>query len=116
MVALLAVMAVGFLRANAPLNLPWLAAGLVLAGGLKYEIAYLVTLPCAVCVPGSCTTVKGLIKELLREHYGRIVHQERAWHEQDVWKVLTHVLVEALTIDPEAVTPDAHLVYDLGLS
>jgi acyl carrier protein len=72
------------------------------------------TTPLAVRVPASCATVKGLIKALLQTHYGLLSEQEQMAHHREVWEVLRAVIVESLNVPPEAVTPSAHLVYDLG--
>jgi hypothetical protein len=92
----------------------WLLLGLLLGTGLKYAVAYLLTVRWAVCFPASCATVKGLVKTLLRENYGLLVEREKGWHEQEVWYALREVLVEALNVDPQEVRPEAHLVRDLG--
>jgi hypothetical protein len=69
-----------------------------------------------VCFPASCLTIKNLIKTLLRSHYGLIAARERMWQEQEVWRALQPLLVEALNVRPEQIVADAHLVYDLGAS
>lgn len=92
----------------------WILLSLIAGTGLKSGLAHLLTVPCAVHFPESCATVRGLIKTLMHTDYGRIVEQEQAWHERDVWNTLQGILAEALGVSPEEVTPEAHLVRDLG--
>jgi acyl carrier protein len=92
----------------------WLALSLLAGTGLKYGVAHLLTVPLAVCFPPSCATVKGLVKQLLKSNYGRLAARENACHHGEVWAVLEDILVEALGVDRERVTPDARLVEDLG--
>lgn len=65
--------------------------------------------PFAVLIPMSCATVGDVV---------RVVRTPgpngQRWTEPDVWDALQKVIVEQLDVKPEDVTPDAHLVYDLG--
>jgi acyl carrier protein len=72
------------------------------------------TYPLAVQLPPSCATVKGFITTLLRQHYGLLAGREQMWHHREVWYALQTILVEALNVRPEDVTPASHLVQDLG--
>ncbi|MEN6450788.1 MAG: hypothetical protein ABFC96_09870 [Thermoguttaceae bacterium] len=39
----------------------------------------------------------------------------RAWTDEEVWEIMCDCIVAALGVKPEAVTPDARLVEDLGM-
>lgn len=104
----------GFFLGNPARDPFWLWFGLLIGGAVKYGAAYILTLPCAVCIPPSCSTVKSLIKTILRSDYGRMAARARMWHEHEVWHALVPILVEALNVKPEQVVIDAHLINDLG--
>jgi hypothetical protein len=89
--------------------------GLALGTVLKYLAAYSLTFPYAVCFPEPCRTVKDLLKQFVRENFALLAEREATWHAQDVWLTLRDILVEALNVRPERVTPEAHLIYDLGM-
>jgi hypothetical protein len=89
--------------------------GLALGTGLKYVAAFCLTFPYAVCFPEACRTVKDLLKKLIRENFALLAEREQTWQAQEVWLTLRMILVEALGIRPEQVTPEAHLIYDLGM-
>lgn len=36
------------------------------------------------------------------------------WTEEEIWTELRQVIVNQLRVPPEAVQPEAHIVYDLG--
>jgi hypothetical protein len=68
----------------------------------------------AVQLPAECATVGGTVKSILRRNYAEPLPGRRIWHPTEVWETLRRVVVDQLAVPPEAVTPDADFIHDLG--
>jgi len=71
--------------------------------------------PFAVQLPAACATVEGVTRAILRLNYGLYVQREKTWNEKEVWETLHDVIVDELSVKPEAVTKEAQFVRDLRL-
>jgi len=78
-------------------------------------LAYRLSTPFAVQLPADCATVEGVTRAILRLNYGVYVQREKTWNEKDVWETLHNVIVDELSVKPEAVTKEAQFVRDLRL-
>jgi acyl carrier protein len=59
-------------------------------------------------------TVRGLVRAITLENYGRICARERRWNRREVWEALHSLVVKQLGARPEQVTEGARFVDDLG--
>jgi hypothetical protein len=78
-------------------------------------LAYRLSTPFAVQLPAGCATVEGVTRAILRLNYGLYVQRERTWNEKEVWQTLHDVIVDELSVNPDAVRKEAEFVRDLLL-
>lgn len=91
-------------------------AALWFVGSLLFAwLAYRVSTPFAVQLPADCATVEGVTRAILRLNYGVYVQKEKTWNEKEVWETLHDVIVDELSVKPEAVTKEAQFARDLRL-
>ena len=66
-------------------------------------------------LPGkSFTTFHGLTEQLMAKNGAKLADRHDAFSSRDVWTILRLVLMDQLGVDRDKITPDAHLVRDLG--
>lgn len=101
---LLTTSGLGFLTGHPP----WGAVGLT-GTALFAWLTPKMAASLAVEFPTSCATVGAAAKALAGPR-----PDGKRWVEPDVWEALKVVVLDHLDVPLRAVTPDAHLVYDLG--
>ncbi len=73
------------------------------------------TRPFAIHPSRHCGTLRGLVEAVLALNFQRLTEQYDGARAKDVWMALRAIIVEQLGVAPEAVTPAARFVQDLGL-
>mgnify|MGYP001826585830 FL=1 len=93
------------------------ASGIVALLALVFSTATAVTItrPFALETDESFQTIRGLVQTLVAMNYAKLSARHQSQRPTDVWNVLQWIVAEQLGVDKERVTPEASLVYDLGL-
>lgn len=73
------------------------------------------TRPFAIYPSQHCRTLRGLVEAILALNFQRLTEQYNGARAKDVWMALRAIIVEQLGVAPEAVTPAARFIQDLGL-
>jgi acyl carrier protein len=78
--------------------------------------ASMITTPFATLVPLECGTVRTAVRYLILKDFNAIRHQpDICFGPEEVWKMLTTILVNDFGAAPDEITEDTHFVRDLGL-
>jgi hypothetical protein len=86
----------------------------LLVGPLYLIAAYAVTTPLETRLPLGCTTVRGLVDQVVARNYGKLRREMGLGRPEEVWKTLQMILVEQLGVSPESITEEARIVELLG--
>ena len=66
--------------------------------------------------PTRTVTVDDLNEQIVAENYKTLVERTNRWSRDEVWTILTQILVDALDVDPDEIKPESRFVEDLGAS
>jgi hypothetical protein len=72
------------------------------------------TRPLATLPDATFDTLRGLTEQVLARNAAKLADRHDAFSHRDVWTILTLILSDQLGVDRNKITPDAHLIRDLG--
>ena len=81
---------------------------------LTAALVFLATRPLAILPDATFDTLRGLTEQVLARNAAKLADRYDAFSHRDVWAILTLILMDQLGVDRDKITPDAHLVRDLG--
>ncbi|MBW3625093.1 MAG: hypothetical protein KY468_16975 [Armatimonadetes bacterium] len=58
-------------------------------------------------LPPGCSTVEGLVKELLKLNYGSLARQAQSVHRREAWEVLRALLAEHASLEADQITEES---------
>jgi hypothetical protein len=87
-----------------------LLCGLIL-GGLMLKASPAL----ATEFPNHDETVGDLARDVLAANHARLAEQVGGWNHNDVWETLCRLIILQTGVSGEQITPDAHIVRDLGI-
>lgn len=88
-------------------------AGLLVSASLLPLAMNRATTRLAVHLPANCATMRQTVQRVMQAKFG-VYRQERGAGKQEIWQTLRAVVADELSVDIERVTPEAHIVRDLG--
>jgi hypothetical protein len=74
-----------------------------------------VTSPFAIYPRRAFASFEGLTNVVLAHNFSKLSERFRAGAPSDIWNAVRSIVVEQLGVRPEAVTPSARFVEDLGM-
>ncbi|QDV46082.1 acyl carrier protein [Stieleria neptunia] len=77
-------------------------------------IIFFATRPLATLPDATFDTLRGLTEQVLARNVTKLADRHNAFSHRDVWTILTLILMDQLGVDRNKITPDAHLIRDLG--
>jgi hypothetical protein len=86
----------------------------VVAAAASALLLAALTRPLAVHPAKHCRTLRGLAEATLARNFDLLAEKYRGAQADDVWVALRTIIVEQLGVSPDAVTPSATFVKDLG--
>lgn len=104
----------GFAYIKGSLALGTSAMVAFLAFLLTMSLFLVLTVPFATLPGRSFLTLRGLTEQLLARNWAKLADRHNAFSTRDIWTILSLILMDQLGVDRERITPDAHLVRDLG--
>ncbi len=82
---------------------------------LTAALVFAVTQPLATLPDATFDTLRGLTEQVLARNAAKLADRHDTFSHRDVWTILTLILSDQLGVDRNKITPDAHLIRDLGL-
>ena len=81
---------------------------------LTASLVFAATRPLATLPDASFDTLRGLTEQVLARNAAKLADRHDAFSHRDVWTILTLILSDQLGVDRNKITPNAHLIRDLG--
>ncbi|WP_286763818.1 MULTISPECIES: hypothetical protein [Rhodopirellula] len=81
---------------------------------LTASLVFAATRPLATLPDATFDTLRGLTEQVLARNAAKLADRHDAFSHRDVWTILTLILSDQLGVDRKKITPDAHLIRDLG--
>lgn len=94
-----------------------LATGIALSiviGVASGAVLVFLTNPSAIYPASTCSTIRGLVTNLVALNYSKLASRYSARSPTDIWIALQLIVAEQLGVERSAVVPGARFVQDLG--